>query len=162
MLFAQGWQFSVEVDGLEGAVSLPKILPTTITASNMKRLKRRREYPSANGAFAWADNDDGRDTVDGLVLDWFKTAKSRVTIRTVPGIYRLNICSMCVFIVAVLRFNQTGKWDDGIPGHYGDVTYARDQVTEFKSFPMTSHCTARLTNPQVLWLPFWALLFSLN
>lgn len=39
MLFAQGWQFSVEVDGLEGQTSLPKILPTTITASNMKRLK---------------------------------------------------------------------------------------------------------------------------
>ena len=38
MLFAQGWQFSVEVDGL-GQTSLPKILPTTITASNMKRLK---------------------------------------------------------------------------------------------------------------------------
>lgn len=39
MLFAQGWQFSVEVDGLEGQTSLLKTLPTTITASNMKRLK---------------------------------------------------------------------------------------------------------------------------
>lgn len=39
MLFAQGWQFSVEVDGLEEQTSLQKILPTTITASNMKRLK---------------------------------------------------------------------------------------------------------------------------
>ncbi|AWF23799.1 hypothetical protein CSC22_5364 (plasmid) [Escherichia coli] len=35
MLFAQGWQFSVEVDGLEGQTSLLKTLPTTITASNM-------------------------------------------------------------------------------------------------------------------------------
>lgn len=60
MLFAQGWQFSVEVDGLEGQTSLPKTLPTTITASNMKRLKSAEEYPSANGAFAWADNNDGQ------------------------------------------------------------------------------------------------------
>ncbi len=39
MLFAQGWQFSVEVDVWRGQTSLLKTLPTTITASNMKRLK---------------------------------------------------------------------------------------------------------------------------
>ncbi|MGG4872303.1 hypothetical protein ACLPDR_26380 [Escherichia coli] len=39
MLFAQGWQFSVEVDGLEGADFFAKDITYTITASNMKRLK---------------------------------------------------------------------------------------------------------------------------
>ena len=60
MLFAQGWQFSVEVDGLEGQTSLPKTLPTTITASNMKRLKSAEGISFNQRSVRWADNNDGQ------------------------------------------------------------------------------------------------------
>lgn len=60
MLFAQGWQFSVEVDGLEGQTSLPKTLPTTITASNMKRLKSAEGISFNQRSVRPADNNDGQ------------------------------------------------------------------------------------------------------
>ncbi|MGC6746503.1 hypothetical protein ACP0HM_30430 [Escherichia coli] len=53
-------QFSVEVDGLEGQTSLPKTLPTTITASNMKRLKSAEGISFNQRSVRPADNNDGQ------------------------------------------------------------------------------------------------------
>lgn len=60
MLFAQGWQFSVEVDGLEGADFFAKDITYHDYSIEYETIKIGGEYPSANGAFAWADNNDGQ------------------------------------------------------------------------------------------------------
>ncbi|EOJ6750938.1 hypothetical protein ACM3RC_003441 [Escherichia coli] len=79
MLFAQGWQFSVEVDGLEGADFFAKDITyhdysieyETIKIGGGNILQPTERSPGQITMMV-------RDTVDGLVLDWFKTAKSRV------------------------------------------------------------------------------------
>ncbi|EEZ6492109.1 major tail tube protein, partial [Escherichia coli] len=76
MLFAQGWQFSVEVDGLEGADFFAKDITyhdysieyETIKIGGGNILQPTERSPGQITMMV-------RDTVDGLVLDWFKTAK---------------------------------------------------------------------------------------
>lgn len=71
-----------------------------------------------------------RDTVDGLVLDWFKTAKSRVINPDGTG----NIPSKYLLNVRIYRLLSSGltKLENEMtvfPVTTGDVTYARDQVS---------------------------------
>lgn len=78
-----------------------------------------------------------RDIVEDFVWNWFKTAKSQVInpdgIGNIPSKYWLN-----VRIYRLLSSCLTKLEDEMtvFPVTTGDVTYARDQVTEFKSFPM--------------------------
>ncbi len=139
MLFAQGWQFSVEVDGLEGADFFAKDITyhdysieyETIKIGGGNILQPTERSPGQITMMV-------RDTVDGLVLDWFKTAKSRVINPDGTG----NIPSKYLLNVRIYRLLSSGltKLENEMtvfPVTTGDVTYARDQVTEFKSFPMT-------------------------
>ncbi|EJF0838661.1 phage tail protein [Salmonella enterica] len=139
MLFAQGWQFSVEVDGLAGADFFAKDItyhdfsveyePTKIGGGTIQQPVARE--PGQITMMV-------RDTADGLVMDWFKAAKNRVVnsdgTGNLPGNYLLNIRIYRILAagVTVLENEMTV-----FPVTVGDVTYARDQVTEFKSFPMT-------------------------
>ncbi|HFI5928973.1 phage tail protein [Escherichia coli] len=139
MLFAQGWQFSVEVDGLEGADFFAKDITyhdysieyETIKIGGGNILQPTERSPGQITMMV-------RDTVDGLVLDWFKTAKGRVINPDGTG----NIPSKYLLNVRIYRLLSSGltKLENEMtvfPVTTGDVTYARDQVTEFKSFPMT-------------------------
>ncbi len=101
-----------------------------------------------------------RDTVDGLVLDWFKTAKSRVINPDGTG----NIPSKYLLNVRIYRLLSSGltKLENEMtvfPVTTGDVTYARDQVTEFKSFPMTFALHSTFNQSSSSLASFWALVF---
>lgn len=139
MLFAQGWMFAVEIDGLTGADFFAKDItyhdysveyePVKIGGGTINQPTGRE--PGSITMMV-------RDTTEGLVMSWFKDAKAAVVNAdgtvNLPSSYLLNIriyrllsaglteleCEMTVFPVTV-----------------GDVTYSRDQVTEFKTFPMT-------------------------
>ncbi|ECC4541354.1 phage tail protein [Salmonella enterica] len=139
MLFAQGWQFSVEVDGLIGADFFAK----DITYHDYSV-----EYEPAKIGGGTIQQPVGRepgqitmmvrDTVDGIVMDWFKQAKNRVvnadgTVNLL-GDYLLNIRIYQILSAGVTKLENEMTV---FPVTVGDVTYARDQVTEFKSFPMT-------------------------
>ncbi|EDQ7094751.1 phage tail protein, partial [Salmonella enterica subsp. arizonae] len=96
MLFAQGWQFSVEVDGLVGADFFAKDItyhdysveyePTKIGGGTIQQPVGRE--PGQITMMV-------RDTVDGIVMDWFKDAKNRVVNKdgtgNLPANYLLNI-----------------------------------------------------------------------
>ncbi|EFH6446002.1 phage tail protein [Escherichia coli] len=139
MLFAQGWQFSVEVDGLEGADFFAKDItyhdysveyePTKIGGGTIQQPVGRE--PGQITMMV-------RDTVDGIVMDWFKMAKNRVVNSNgtvnLPGDYLLNIRIYRLLAAGVTKLENEMTV---FPVTVGDVTYARDQVTEFKSFPMT-------------------------
>ena len=79
-----------------------------------------------------------RDTADGIVMDWFKAAKNRVVnsdgTGNLPGNYLLNIRIYRILAAGITSLENEMTV---FPVTVGDVTYARDQVTEFKSFPMT-------------------------
>ncbi|HBB3893659.1 TPA: phage tail protein [Escherichia coli] len=130
MLFAQGWQFSVEVDGLEGADFFAKDITyhdysieyETIKIGGGNILQPTERSPGQITMMV-------RDTVDGLVLDWFKTAKSRVINPDGTG----NIPSKYLLNVRIYRLLSSGltKLENEMtvfPVTTGDVTYARDQV----------------------------------
>ncbi|MGT5502698.1 phage tail protein [Escherichia coli] len=134
MLFAQGWQFSVEVDGLEGADFFAKDITyhdysieyETIKIGGGNILQPTERSPGQITMMV-------RDTVDGLVLDWFKTAKGRVINPDGTG----NIPSKYLLNVRIYRLLSSGltKLENEMtvfPVTTGDVTYARDQVTEFR------------------------------
>ncbi|EFC7754700.1 phage tail protein, partial [Escherichia coli] len=78
MLFAQGWQFSVEVDGLEGLLFAKDITyhDYSIEYETIKIGGGNTLLPT--GRSLGQITMMVRDTVDGLVWDWFKTAKSQV------------------------------------------------------------------------------------
>lgn len=74
-----------------------------------------------------------RDTGDGLVFDWFNTAKSRV----INPDGTVNIPSKYLLNARIYRLLSSGltKLENEMtvfPVTTGDVTYARDQV-----FPVT-------------------------
>lgn len=139
MLFAQGWQFSVEVDGLAGADFFAKDItyhdfsveyePTKIGGGTIQQPVARE--PGQITMMV-------RDTADGIVMDWFKAAKNRVVnsdgTGNLPGNYLLNIRIYRILAAGVTALENEMTV---FPVTVGDVTYARDQVTEFKSFPMT-------------------------
>ncbi|EGO9916827.1 phage tail protein [Salmonella enterica] len=139
MLFAQGWQFSVEVDGLVGADFFAKDItyhdysveyePTKIGGGTIQQPVGRE--PGQITMMV-------RDTVDGIVMDWFKEAKNRVVNKdgtgNLPANYLLNIRIYRLLAAGITKLDNEMTV---FPVTVGDVTLARDQITEFKSFPMT-------------------------
>lgn len=139
MLFAQGWQFSVEIDGLYGADFFAKDItyhdysveyePVKIGGGTIQQPVGRE--PGQITMMV-------RDTVDGIVMDWFKEAKARVVnpdgTVNIPNSYLMNIRIYRILTAGVTALETELTV---FPVTVGDVTYSRDQVTEFKSFPMT-------------------------
>lgn len=146
MLFAQGWQFSVEVDGLVGADFFAKDItyhdysveyePTKIGGGTIQQPVGRE--PGQITMMV-------RDTVDGIVMDWFKEAKNRVVNKdgtgNLPANYLLNIRIYRLLAAGITKLDNEMTV---FPVTVGDVTLARDQVTEWQHYLIQSNQT-RLT-----------------
>lgn len=139
MLFAQGWMFAVEIDGLTGADFFAKDITYHDFSIEYEPVKiGGGTINQPNGREPGGITMMVRDTVDGLVMDWFKKAKAAVVnpdgTVNMPSSYLLNIR---VYRMLSAGLTELESEMTVFPVTVGDVTYARDQVTEFKSFPMT-------------------------
>lgn len=139
ILFAQGWQWAVEVDGFPGIEFFVKdITYGKYTIETEAKRIGGNEYNIPVARAAQPVTMMVRDTNMGIVHDWFESCVASVinddgTIN-LPASYLMNI--------RVYRLVSTGIPEletelTVIPTQCGEITRSKDQVTEFETFPLT-------------------------
>lgn len=139
ILFAQGWMFAVEVDGMSGIEFFVKdITYGKYTIETEAKRIGANEYNIPVARTAQAVTMMVRDTNIGIVHDWFESCVANVinddgTVN-LPGAYLMNIriYRLVSTGVPVLETELTV-----IPTQLGEITRSKDQVTEFETFPLT-------------------------
>ncbi|MDV1094956.1 phage tail protein (plasmid) [Raoultella ornithinolytica] len=137
--YAQGWQWTVEVDGLSGFDMFVKDI--TYGRGNIETENKTIgsvEFSKPTHVTAGPITMTVRDTEDGKVMSWFEGRKARVTNRDGT----LNLPSSYLMKIRLYRVMQDGGKSleeemTVFPTLLGEVTRSRDQVTEFLSFPIT-------------------------
>jgi hypothetical protein len=137
--YAQGWQWTVEVDGLSGFDMFVKdITYGSGSVETETKIIGSVEFNKPTHVTAGPVTMTVRDTEDGKIMTWFNARKARVTNRdgtiNLPPSYLLNI--------RLYRVTQEGgktleEQMRVFPTQLGEVTRSRDQVTEFLSYPIT-------------------------
>ncbi|EIH4659340.1 phage tail protein [Escherichia coli] len=137
--YAQGWQWTVEVDGLSGFDMFVKDI--TYGSGNIEtesKIIGSVEFSKPTHVTAGPVTMTVRDTEDGKIMNWFKERRSRVTNRdgtlNLPPDYLMNI--------RLYRVTQDGGKEleeemRVFPTQLGEITRSRDQVSEFLSYPIT-------------------------
>ncbi|EPL8679532.1 phage tail protein [Klebsiella michiganensis] len=137
--YAQGWQWTVEVDGVSGFEMFVKDMTYgSGTIETESKIIGSVEFNKPTHVSAGPVTMTVRDTEDGKIMTWFKERQSRVTNRdgtiNLPPSYLLNIR------VYRLRANGTKELEQEMrvfPTQLGEITRSRDQVTDFASYPIT-------------------------
>ncbi|MCC2917731.1 phage tail protein [Enterobacter hormaechei] len=137
--YAQGWQWTVDVDGLNGFDMFVKdITYGHGTIETESKVIGSVEFNKPTHVTAGLVTMTVRDTEDGKIMDWFKERKGKVTNRdgtiNLPPSYLMNI--------RLYRVSQEGgktleEEMRVFPTQLGEITRSRDQVTEFLSYPIT-------------------------
>lgn len=137
--FSQGWQWTVEVDGLSGFEMFAKDI--TYGFGNIEhdtKIIGSVEFNKPTHATAGTITMTVMDTEDGKIQSWFEARKARVTNSdgtvNLPPEYLLGI--------RIYRVTQEGtktleREVKVFPTQLGEITRSRDQVTEFLSYPIT-------------------------
>jgi len=139
MLFSQGWQWAVEIDGLPGADFFCRDItysdfsietdPMQIGGGEINVPSRRVTGPLTMTV---------RDSVDGLVARWFDGAKSKVVNLDGTVNYQWEY-SFNIRIYHLLLPGATllEKELTVFPTLRGEIMLNRDAVAQFHSFPLT-------------------------
>lgn len=139
MLFAQGWQWAVEIDGLPGADFFARDItysdftietdPMVIGGGGINVPQRREAGPVTMTV---------RDTVDGLVARWFDNQKAKV----INSNGTVNLQLQYSFDIRIYHLLFSGvtlleKELTVFATQRGDITVSRDAVSQFHTFPLT-------------------------
>lgn len=139
ILFAQGWQFAVEVDGFAGIEFFVKdITYGKYTIETEAKRIGANEFNVPVARTAQPVSMMVRDTNMGIVHDWFE--------RCVAGVINddgtINLPAAYLMNIRIYRLETTGfpvleTELTVIPTQCGEVTRSKDQVTEFETFPLS-------------------------
>lgn len=137
--YSQGWQWTVEVDGMPSLEMY--VADITYAFNNIEtesKIIGGLEFNKPTHRVAGNVSMTVRDNENGDLFTWFEQCRAKVinpdgTINLAPS-YLLNI--------RIYRVSQEGKRAleqeaQVIPTALGDVTRARDQVSEFTTYPLT-------------------------
>ena len=137
--YAQGWQWTVDVDGLSGFDMFVKDI--TYSSGNIEtesKIIGSVEFNKPTHVTAGPVTMTVRDTEDGKIMNWFKERRARVTnsdgTLNLPPDYLMNI--------RLYRVTQEGGKEleeemRVFPTQIGEISRSRDQVSEFLSYPIT-------------------------
>lgn len=139
ILFAQGWQFAVEVDGFSGIEFFVKdITYGKYTIETEPKRIGANEYNIPVARTAQPVSMMVRDTNMGIVHDWFESCVANV----INDDGTINLPAAYLLTIRIYRLEATGVPAletelTVIPTQCGEITRSKDQVTEFLSFPLS-------------------------
>lgn len=139
MMYQQGWQFAVEVDGFKDFRMFCKDItyaPVTIETMSKQIGGGNFNRPQAKTVNTVAMTV--RDTSNNQIKDWF-TARAK---RVVNNDGTLNVPSQYLMNLTIYNLGHDGTFTVAdqykvYPSGLGDITRSLDQVTEFFSYPIT-------------------------
>ncbi|WP_241576561.1 phage tail protein [Rosenbergiella collisarenosi] len=137
--YAQGWQWNIEIEGFAGLDMYVKDI--TYGFGNIETettLIGSVEFNKPTHATAGTLTVTVRDNEQREVRNWFLERKRRVT--NSDG--TLNLPRDYLMKARIYSVDQDGKQTllesvDVFPTQFGEVSFARDQLTEFCSYPLT-------------------------
>lgn len=137
--YAQGWQWRIEVEGINGIDMFVKdITYDTGNVETEAKTIGSVEFNKPTHVTAGPVTLTVRDTEDGKIMKWFKARKRRVTNRdgtiNLPASYLMNIRLYRITQEGAASLEETMRV---FPTQLGEVSRSRDQVTEFLSYPLT-------------------------
>ncbi|WP_426575319.1 phage tail protein (plasmid) [Xenorhabdus stockiae] len=137
--YAQGWQWAIEADGLNGLDMFAKdITYDSVTIETEAKQIGAVVFNKPTHREAGSLTITVRDSDEGAIARWFDERANRVTNNdgtvNLPPEYSLGI--------RLYRILQNGGLEldsefDVFPTSRGETTRSRDQVTEFLSYPLT-------------------------
>ena len=137
--YAQGWQWNIEVDGYPELDMFVKDI--TFGFGNIETESTQIgsvEFNKPTLASAGTVTVTVRDTEARDVRNWFMARKQRVTnpdgTLNLPREYLLNIRIYSVTQDGEQILTDTAEV---FPTQFGEVSYARDMLTEFSYYPLT-------------------------
>ncbi|MDC9590758.1 phage tail protein [Xenorhabdus sp. XENO-10] len=152
--YAQGWQWAIEADGLNGLDMFAKdITYDSITIETESKQIGAVVFNKPTHREAGTITITVRDSEDGAIARWFDERADRVT----NGDGTVNIPSQYAMGIRIYRVMQSGGIEldsefDVFPTSRGETTRSRDQVTEFLSYPLTFIKTSSIktTNSSII------------
>lgn len=137
--YAQGWQWNIEIDGYPELDMFIKDI--TFGFGNIETESTQIgsvEFNKPTLASAGTLTVTVRDTESRDVRNWFMARKQRVTnpdgTLNLPREYLLNIRIYSVTQEGELVLTDTAEV---FPTQFGEVSFARDMLTEFSYYPLT-------------------------
>ncbi|MDE9467023.1 phage tail protein [Xenorhabdus bovienii] len=137
--YAQGWQWAIEADALKGLDMFAKdITYDSITIETESKQIGAVVFNKPTHRAAGTVTITVRDSENGAIARWFDERAARVT----NGDGTINLPSQYSMGIRIYRVMQSGGLElesefDVFPISRGETTRARDQVTEFLSYPLT-------------------------
>lgn len=137
--YAQGWQWTVEVDGLSGFDMFVKDITYGIgNIETESKIIGSVEFNKPTHVTAGPITMTVRDSEDKQIMKWFKARKAKVT--NTDG--TMNIPLSYLMKIRIYSVGEDGSktLEDEIrvfPTQLGEITRSRDQVNEFLSYPIT-------------------------
>ncbi|MCK8586591.1 phage tail protein [Yersinia ruckeri] len=137
--YAQGWQWAIEVDGQRNFDMFAKdITYSSITIETESKQIGAVVFNKPTHRDAGSITVTVRDTENGEIASWFDERAGRVT----NGDGTVNLSSQYSMGIRIYRVMQDGgialeSEFDVFPTSRGETSRARDQVTEFLSYPLT-------------------------
>lgn len=137
--YAQGWQWTVEVDGVSSFDMYVKDI--TYGYGNIEtesKIIGSVEFNKPTHVTAGIVTMTVRDSEDGKIMKWFNACKAKVTNKDGT----INLPTGYLMKIRLYRVTQEGEkvLEDEMKvfaTQLGEVTRSRDQVTEFLSYPIT-------------------------
>ncbi|WP_241612936.1 phage tail protein [Rosenbergiella epipactidis] len=137
--YAQGWQWNIEIEGFAGLDMYVKDI--TYGFGNIETenaIIGSVEFNKPTHATAGTLTVTVRDNEKREVRNWFLERKRRVT--NSDG--TLNLPRQYLMKARIYSVDQEGKQTlletvDVFPTQFGEVSFARDQITEFSYYPLT-------------------------
>lgn len=137
--YAQGWQWNIEIDGFPRVDMYVK--DVTYSFGNVEtesKLIGALEFVDPSHVQAGSISMTVRDNEDGEILEKFKARRARIS----NGDGTLNLPMSYLLNVRIYRVKQDGGSDleeeaKGFITTIGEISRARDAVSEFASFPVT-------------------------
>ncbi|EFL9618794.1 phage tail protein [Escherichia coli] len=141
ILFAQGWMFAVEVDGIGGMgidFFMKDITWGTYTIETEPKRFGANEYNQPIARTAQPISMVVRDNNAGLIYDTFKSCLANV----INDDGTINLQSTYLMDIRIYRLQATGipslmESLSVIPTQCGEMTFSKDQVSEYMSFPLS-------------------------
>ncbi|HHA1396852.1 TPA: phage tail protein [Enterobacter hormaechei subsp. xiangfangensis] len=139
ILFAQGWMFAVEVDGMSGIEFFVKdITYGDYTIETEAKRIGANEYNLPVARTAQPISMMVRDTNMGIIHSWFKGCVANV----INDDGTINLPAAYLMTIRIYRLEATGvpileSEYTVIPTQLGEITRSKDQVSEFLTFPMS-------------------------
>ncbi|PHM51917.1 phage tail protein [Xenorhabdus hominickii] len=137
--YAQGWQWAIEADGLNGLDMFAKdITYDSITIETEAKQIGAVVFNKPTHREAGTITITVRDSEEGAIARWFDERANRVT--NSDG--TVNLPAQYAMGIRLYRVMQNGGLDlesefDVFPVSRGETTRSRDQVTEFLAYPLT-------------------------